>query len=208
MMALGRLVGRGWRLWLLSALLGAAVAAGGVLREPPRWASEGQALLRPRFILEGYLLATNELTRHYALRLEEEERVARVLRALDASAPNKVEASEAAGGIVHLRVVHRDPAQAEAIARALLADFRAELERENRSREEPDRLVVALSPSSFPRPVNREPGEAAAWGFGAGLVAGVLIVLLHGWLRRDRLSQPLEAEQLLGAPTLGAIPRR
>jgi hypothetical protein len=204
------LVARGWRLWLAMALLGAALAAVLAWLSPPRWASEGFVALRPVLLHEGYLLATADLGTHYALRLREESRVERVLSSLAIEeAPLEVTTWHQPGvGLVHLRVLHAGSQEAEDIARALLVDFQDELARENRAREETDRLVIELSRSSFAYRADPPLIVATLRGAAAGLVVGLLLLLALGRLRRGRIGQPLEAEQLTGAPTLGAIPRR
>ncbi|MBA3533461.1 MAG: hypothetical protein H0T73_16205, partial [Ardenticatenales bacterium] len=76
------LIGRGWRLWLAGLLLGVLLLAVWALAQPPQWASEGQMVLRPRILREGHWLSLSDLGANYALRLREEQRVARVLREL------------------------------------------------------------------------------------------------------------------------------
>lgn len=209
-----RLIARQWRLCLTAALLGTVLFAGQAAAASRLWASEGSVTLRPLILREGHLLSTAELTANHALRLREQSRVARVLGQLGFS-----EAPEAVGsrvttqaqpqaGRVHLRVAHPDPARAEAIARALLLDFQQELEAENRTRQELDRLVLSVSPTSFARPVRASLLASAVRGLSVGLGLGVTLALLRGWLLWNRVVAPLEAEQLTGAPTLGAIPRR
>ncbi|MGB0388366.1 MAG: hypothetical protein ACPGWR_26400 [Ardenticatenaceae bacterium] len=208
-LAIAALIGRNWRLWLASALLGGLLSAFFVLLAPRLWVSEGQMILRPKFILEGYMLSTNELGPYYAVRLAEQGRVAQVLEKLYIEEePETVEAWDESGPIIHLRVEHRNPLKAEAITRALMADFREELEIENRNREEADRLVIALSPSSFAHSANTPLPIMARLGFAAGLLVGLVLVLWRGWRQRARILAPLEAEQLIGAPTLGAIPKQ
>lgn len=209
LLALLSLLRRAWRLWLLTSALGLALGAGVALPAPRGWVSEGAVTLHPRVMLEGYLLSTQELAPSYALRLQQERRVARALATLGLTEPPvSVLATPQQGGLLHLRVTHHDPAQAEAIARALLADFRAELEAENRSREEADRLVVRLSPSSFAHPLVPPLLPLAGGGMLAGLVGGWMLVLLGAWRRRGRVLAPLEAEHLTGVPTLATIPPR
>jgi hypothetical protein len=198
---------RQWRLWLVTGLLAALLSVGVGLSRTALWASEGDVILQPTFILEGYMLATNELAQHYAVRLEAEGRVERVLRQLEIEEePHLVEATSKAGGIISLRVEHPEPLESEAITRALLVDFRAEVEGENRIRQEADRLVVTLSPSSFAYSANTPLPVLIARGFAIGLLGGIMLVLGQGWLQRGRIITPLEAEQLTGAPTLAAIP--
>lgn len=209
LLALLVLLGRSWRLWLTTSALGLVLGGGLALPAPRLWASEGTIALHPRVMLEGYLLSTQELAPSYAVRLQQESRVARILAALGiAERPVSVRATAQRGGLLHLRVTYRDPDHAEAIARALLTDFRAELEAENRSREEGDRLVVRLSPSSFARPVVRPLLPLVGGGVLAGLVGGWALVVLGAWRRRGRVLAPLEAEQLMGVPTLATIPPR
>nr|MBA3533025.1 hypothetical protein [Ardenticatenales bacterium] len=98
-------------------------------------------------------------------------------------------------------------AQAEAITRALLLDFAHELEQENLTRPEADRLVIDLAGSSFAQPATAPWPLAALQGAGVGAALGILLVLLRGWQRRGLVLSPLEAEQLVGAPTLAAIPK-
>jgi capsular polysaccharide biosynthesis protein len=214
LLAVIALLARSWRLWLAAALLGALLLAAHTATEPRRWASEGEIALRPRILRQGYLLSTRELTANYALRLREESRVARVLDMLGLDEdPQQVTGrvttwTEPAAGMLYLRVEDADPARAEAITRALMVDFRDELEAENRTRQELDRLVISLSPTSFARPANPPLIDSILRGFGAGLALGLTLALLRGWLNRGRVRAPIEVEQLIGAPTLAAIPRR
>lgn len=208
-LASAALVGRAWRFWLTIALLGLCLSAGFGLLTPRLWVSEGQMMLRPKFILEGYLLSTNQLGPYYAVRLQEPRRVERVLEALQPiTKPELVEAWHQAGGIIHLRVEHQEPTSAEAIARWLLSDFRAELQAENRTREEADRLIVTLSPSSFAKSANRPLIFYILFGFLSGLAVGILWTLWHGWRQQQRIIESLDIEQLMSAPTLAAIPKQ
>jgi hypothetical protein len=213
-LAMLALVVRNWRLWLATALLGAVMFAARAATEPRLWVSEGSLTLQPLILREGYLLSARELTGNYTLRLGEEQRVARVLDGLGyTEAPDEVlshlmTSQQPTAGTIRLQVEHPDPARAEALTRALLLDFQQEVEAENRTREELDRLVIAISPTSFARPVNAPVVASAVKGFGLGLMVGVGLVLLRRWLQRNRIAMSLEAEQLTGAPTLGAIPRR
>ncbi len=201
-----------WRLLLAMLLLGAGVALLGWLAMPRPWASEGYALLRPLLLREGYLLTTNELGGYYALRLSAPERVARAAASVGlagnaAAWQRAVHAESAPGGIVHLRVTLPEPAQAEQLTRALLLDFRAEVEAENRTRESQERLVVELSRVRFPVPAYLSWQLALLRGAALGLLAGTLLALGGAWQRARHVAAPLDAEQLIGAPTLGAIPR-
>ena len=199
---------RRWRLVLAVTVLGAVLSIVAAFRAPVRWISEGRIALRPTFLLEGYLLSANELADHYAVRLVAPDRVRRALATLPpaATAGIAVEASSEPGGVVWLRVEDTDPAFAEAVARFLLVDFRAEIERENRTREEADRLVLSVSRTSFARRLTPPLWEVGGRGALAGLVGGLLAALLQGWRQARRVSLPIEAEALTGAPTLAAIP--
>ena len=208
-LAIATLIGRSWRLWLTIALLSLLLSAGFGLLTPRLWASEGEIILRPKFILEGYLLATNQLGPYYAVRVKEERRVARVLAKLRLEkAPQMIEAWHEPGPIIHVRVEHHDPMKAEAITRSLLADFHSELEAENRTREESDRLLIILSPTSFAHSANSPLSLFALIGFAGGLLVGLILTLWRGWRQHKRIFAPLEAEQLIGAPTLAAIPKQ
>ena len=166
-------------------------------------------MLRPMFILEGYLLSTNQLGPYYAVRLQEPQRITRVLQTLQLTTePKTVEAWHEPGPIIHLRVEYQDPMNAEAITRRLLSDFRAELEAENRTREEADRLIVTLSPSSFAQSANRPLFFYILFGFFSGLLLGMLLTLWYGWRQHYRIIESLDIEQLMGAPTLAAIPKQ
>lgn len=194
------------------SLLGAAMALLGWLAMPRPWASEGYALLRPLLLHEGYLLSTNELGAYYALRLSAPERVERAAAATgvsgDAAELRRAVAAESIpGGIVRLRVTLPEPAQAEQLTRALLLDFQESVAAENRTREEGDRLVVELSRVRFAEPAYPSLQLALLGGAALGLLVGALLALGSGWYRSRRVVAPLDAEQLTGAPTLGAIPR-
>ncbi len=206
------LIARHWRFWLTSALLGVGLSLGLVLSAPPLWVSEGYVLLRPLILREGHLLTTDELGANYALHLRDEDRVARVVEVLELEEEPEellphITTQARVDGILYLRVVQAEPARAERLTRALLNDFQQELERENRTREELDRLVVDLSRSSFARRLNTPWQIALGRGVSVGMVVGVALVLLGGWYGSHRITEPLEAEQLTGAPTLGAIPK-
>lgn len=166
-------------------------------------------MLRPKFILEGYLLSTNQLGPYYAVRLQAPDRVERILETLQLKVePQLVEASSQPGAIIHLRVEYQDPTNAEAITRLLLSDFRGELQAENRTREEADRLIVSLSPSSFAKSANRPLIFYVLFGFLSGLALGILWTLWHGWRQQQRIIESLDIEQLMSAPTLAAIPKQ
>lgn len=76
----------------------------------PRYTSTATLYLSPRQPLEGYLLATQELTRHYAVRLVAPARVTRAVALAQSVTPLNVEAVGASGMQVQLTVTHRDPA--------------------------------------------------------------------------------------------------
>lgn len=207
------LLARRWRLLLATLLLGTSVALLGWLAMPHPWTSEGYALMRPLLLREGYLLTTNELGAYYALRLSAPERVARAAASVGVGAgaaelQRAIHAESVPGGIVRLRVTLPEPTQAERLTRALLLDFRGLVEAENRTREEGDRLVVELSRVHFPRPAYPPLPLMLLVGAAVGLLVGILLALGSAWHQGRRVAAPLDAEQLTGAPTLGAIPRQ
>lgn len=207
---LGGWLHQGWRLWISLALLGVLLGTLGALLQPPRWVSEGEIVLRPQILREGHLLSVSDLGSHYALRLIEEARLARVSATLPALASDPTVRAwhEPGVGIVRLQLYHAGPEIAERFHRALLLDFQAELAAENLTRPEADRLVVTLPRTSFARPATLPWTHAALLGALGGLGLGLLLALLRGAYRHGRLHHPLEVEQLLGAPTLAAIPPR
>jgi hypothetical protein len=149
--------------------------------------------------------------------VREERRLATVLDelALDGlnipetpqSLQHQITTRAAPGGLLYLRVVQPTSERAESLTAALLHDFRAELELENRRRDEIDRLVIEVSRIPFATPANFPPLLAALLGGIAGLAFAGPLLLLLAWLRYNRILAPLEAEQSTGAPTLAAIPR-
>ena len=144
-LASAALVGRAWRFWLTIALLGLCLSAGFGLLTPRLWASEGQMMLRPKFILEGYLLSTNQLGPYYAVRLQKPHRVERVLEALQLTIePGLVEASSQPGAIIHLRVEHQDPMSAESHHSLIIKRFSG-------------RIASRKSYQGRSRPFNRKP---------------------------------------------------
>lgn len=208
-----RLLRDGWRVLLVLACVGAALGLLWVGSQPPWWVSEGHVALRPLILREGHLLTANELGAHYALRLVAPARVARVWDEVarpDVPHDGRLRLASRAipGGFLLLEVVHPDAALAEAVNRGLLRSFQREIEAENRTREAQDRLVLSLSRHSMASRASMPLARAAARGAAAGAAFGVLSLLLAAFWQRGRIVAPLEAEQLTGAPTLGAIPAR
>ncbi len=206
--ALIRIFAEGWRWWAGMAVAGALLCAGYGLLQPTLYRSEGTLTITPRYLLEGYMLATQELTHHYAARLVGDERIERAMGEAATDIEPMVEAESQPGMIIVLTVEHPDPAVAEAFTRILLLDLRNEILVENRTRIENDRLTVDLSLTSFARPAYPSWEWYAAVGALGGFISGGVWVYLlafwgHGRLRSDR-----EIRQAVGLPTLGMIPRR
>lgn len=199
-----------WRVMAALALVGALVALGWLALSPTRYRSEGEITIRPRFQLEGHLLSARALGDYHALRLLRPARLDRLARELDLDIDRyRLDALPVADSFtLRLQVEGPTPDGVERVARALLADYRAELLEENRRRDEPDRVIVSLSPASFPAP-DAPPIELVAL---VGALAGTLLALVGALARillgYGRLVTPLEAERLTGAPTLAAIPGR
>lgn len=208
LVALGRIFGEGWRWWLLTALLGAAVLGGYALTQPPLYSSTGTMTLTPRFWLEGYMLATQDLTQHYAARLISDERVERVMAAANTTVEPIVMATPRSGIMIDLTVEHPDPATAELLTRLLLNDLRQELQNENRTRAESDRLYVSLSLTSFAQPTHLPLWQMVLLGMGGGFAVGVLLLYGYAFLTRNRVHSAQEVERVLDLQPLALIPRK
>jgi hypothetical protein len=206
--ALVKIFVEGWRWWVGVAVAGATVCAAYGLLQPTLYRSEGTLTITPRYLLEGYMLATQELTHHYAARLTGDERIERAMMEAETEIEPKVEAESQPGMIITLTVEHPDPAVAEGFTRGLLLDLRNEILLENRTRIENDRLTVDLSLTSFARPGYPSWEWYAAVGTLSGFFLGTLWVYLMAFWRRGRLRSDKEIRQAVGLPTLGMIPRR
>lgn len=206
--ALVRIFAEGWCWWAGLAVVGAVVLAGYGVLQPMRYHSKGTLTITPRYLLEGYMLATQELTRHYAVRLISDERLDRAMSTTGTAIEPKVIVTSQPGMVIVLNVEHPDAAVAEAFTRALLLDLRDEIVIENRTRIENDRLTVELSPTSFAEPATPSPQWYAAVGALGGFGAGVLWLYGLAFWQRGRLQTEAEARQAVGLPALGMIPRR
>lgn len=209
-LALGRALVSQWRPVAALALGAALVALSWLALAPPRHASEGEITIRPRFQLEGHLLSARALGEYHALRLLRPARVERLAAELDLVPDDyRLEAVPLPDSFtLRLHVEGPIPDGTERLTRALLVDYRAELLAENRRRDEPDRVIVSLSPTSFPAPAAPPSALVALLGALGGALLGLIVALTRVLLRAGRLTAPLEAEQLTGAPTLAAIPGR
>jgi hypothetical protein len=206
--ALVRVFAEGWRWWAGAAIIGALVLAGYAWSQPLRYRSEGTLTITPRYLLEGYMLATQELTHHYAVRLGGDERIERAMAVAGTDIEPMVEAASHAGMMVNLMVEHPNAEGAEALTRALLVDLRDEIFRENRSRMENDRLTVDVSLTGFARPATPPWEWYAGVGALGGFAIGVIWLYLLAFLRRGRLRTDGDVRQAVGLPPLGMIPRR
>lgn len=208
LLRLVRIFAEGWRGWSGIAIAGALLFTGYASLQPTMYQSEGTVTLTPRYWLEGYMLATQELTRHYAARLTGDDRVERAMAEADTDIEPTVNVESQPGMMIALVVEHPDAAVAEAFTRVLMADLRDEILLENRTRIENDRLTIDLSPTSFARPT-LPPWQ---WFAGAGALAGFAVGLVGvygvAFWRRGRVRTDSEARQVVGLPTLGMIPRR
>lgn len=206
--ALVRIFAEGWRWWVGLAVVGAVVLAGYGWFQPQRYRSEGTLTITPRYLLEGYMLATQELTRHYAVRLIGDDRIARSMMAAGTEIEPTVTATSQPGMVIALTVEHPSAAVTESFTRALLLDLRDEILMENRTRIENDRLSVELSPTSFAQSAIPSWQWYVAVGALGGFAAGLVWVYGVAFWRRGRLRTEAEARQAVGLPTLGMIPRR
>lgn len=206
--AMVRIFAEGWRGWVGLSLAGAFLLAGYTVIQPPLYRSEGVLTITPRYLLEGYMLATQELTHHYAARLIGDQRIARAMAAAGTEIEPTVEATSHAGMMVELVVEHPNQAVTEALNRALLVDLRDEILRENRTRGENDRLTVAVSPTSFAHPTAPDWQWYGALGALGGFVLGVLWIYAMAFWWRGRLRNDGDVRQSVGLPLLGMIPRQ
>ena len=202
-------LGPGWRWPAALALLGCLLPAVLMPRDGG-WESRAEIVMRPRILLEGYVLATSDLGRYYAQRFASPARLARAMQLTGLSvAPTLVEAEAEPGtGFVTLRVRHADAAAARALATAMQRDFYAELQRENGTRGEQDRLWLDFTPAPFAHRVERDRRLPLLLGATGGALLGSLIALARGYRAEQRVATPLDAEALTGASTLAAIPWR
>lgn len=207
----GMALGRRWRIWLVAAALGALVSLLLATVAPTRWVSQGEFVYRPLILWEGHLLAASSLNDYYALRLTAPDRVERAVDQAGGpgadGSPPIVQALPVPGqSVVRLQVTAATPDQAERVARALLVDLRDEVAAQNRLREGRDRLVAEISYTSFASPADSGAVAALLRGALLGVALAGLLVGAFEWGRRGRLRRPVEVEQLIGAPTLAAIP--
>lgn len=203
-----RIFAEGWRWWIGFAVVGAVVFAGYGVLQPIRYGSEGTLTITPRYLLEGYMLATQELTNHYAVRLTGDERVERAMAAAGTEVKPTITATSQPGMMITLTVDHSSAAVAEAFTRALLLDLRDEIGIENRTRIENDRLTVDLSLTSFAYPATPTWEWYAMVGALGGFGMGMLWAYILAFWRRGQVRTEAEARQAVGLPALGMIPRR
>ncbi len=206
--ALGRIFAEGWRWWVAAALLGGLLLGGYALTQPPLYRSTGTITFTPRFWLEGYMLATQQLTDHYAVRLISEERVARAMTAANTTIDPILTTTPRSGIMVDLTVAHPDPATTELITRLLLNDLQQELLTENRTRAENDRLYISRSLTSFATPAHRPWWQWALVGLVGGWGSGVLFLYGYAFRVRNRLFTAREVERVLDLQPLALIPRK
>lgn len=191
------------------ALLGLALS----LTQPGLFEAQGVVSLEPEVFRQNTILSMQGLVNNYALQLRSEDLVARALRTANRSeSATAVQAATSARGnpdelTLTVRVVARNPEAAVALLRALLDQFRREVEASNRRQERESRLrVVVLEPAWSADQVSPRYRATTGGGAGAGLLIALAIALLQGWRERTTFHRPLEVERFLDAPTLGAIP--
>lgn len=159
------------------------------------------------------LLSLEGLINNFAKRLQSEKRIGEVIEANDwsdspATVAKRVSV-EADVGSFTLTIQVLDPSaeHAAAIADALIDAFEDEIESVNLRRSRNERIQVnVLQPPTDGVLASPHRERNLAAGAGIGLVVGLALGALQVWHRHDRILDPIDAEQILEAPTLGAIP--
>lgn len=196
---------------ILLGLLGGAVLS---ISEPQLYRSTAIVSLEPQVFNQNTMLSMEALVSNYGLRLQSERRIAQVVEVEgwtdsvpDVARHVTVDADPEAFTLT-IHVWDRSSEHAAEIADALVRTFHDDVEAANLRRARQDRIRLnVLQP---PAPGIR---DSPHWnrnlegGALAGLGAGLLVALWWAWRRRDRVYDPLEVEGLIGAPTLGKIPR-
>ena len=190
-------------------LLGALVSAS----EPRLYRSSAVVSIEPQMFSYGNLLSLEGLVNNFAKRLQSETQIGEVIEANNwsdspATVANHVSV-EADVGSFTLTIQVYDPSaeHAAAIADALIAAFEDEIETVNLRRSRNDRIQVnVLQPPTDGVRASPHWERNLAAGAGIGLMVGLAFGALQVWRRHNRILDPIDAEQILDAPTLGTIP--
>ncbi|HBY95212.1 MAG: hypothetical protein M5U01_32810 [Ardenticatenaceae bacterium] len=212
-LTLGRWLHTAAPLLLAGAVVGALFGLAVGLLQPRLFAAASVVSLEPEVFRQNTVVSMQGLVNNYALQLRSEGLISRALDVANRpESAAQVRASTSVTGdpdelTISVRVVAPRPTDAVALVRALVDQFRREVEAANRRQAHENRLrVLVLEPAWSAGPVSPRFHITTLYGTSAGLLAGVAVALLRSWRRRTTFTRPLEVERFLDAPTLGAIP--
>lgn len=202
------------RILILTLLIGLLLGGLASATEPHLYSSTTVVSLEPQVFNYGHLLSMGPLVNNFRAQLESKRYLGDVIKTnewnlapADLADRITVEAN-AETFTLAIHVLDSSPARAAEIANALVDAFDEDIESINVRREQRDRIRLnVLQPASTPVQTSPHWERNLALGAIVGLIAGLVIGAVSEWRRRTHIVDPLDAEQVLKAPTLGAIPR-
>lgn len=198
---------------LTAGAVGLLAGLGLSLFQPRLYAAVTVISLEPEIFGQDSVNAMQALVSNYALQVRSPRLVEQALAA--AQRPESAEEVRRATTVtgnpseltITIRVVARQPEDAIALVRALVDQFQRELDAENRRRLRANRLrLLILEQVHSATQVSPQYQRLALTGAIAGLLSGLVTAGARSYRRKTTFDRPLEVEQFLGAPTLGAIP--
>lgn len=200
---------------LLLVGLVAGLLMGGLISatEPRLYQSSAVVSIEPQVFSYENLLSLEGLVNNFAKRLQSEKQVGEVIEDngwsdSPAIVADRVTVDADVGSFtLTIQVLDPSPEHAAAIANALIDAFEDEIESVNLRRSRNDRIRVnVLQPPTDGVPASPHWERNLAAGAALGLVLGLALGAVQVWRRHDCIFDPIDAEQILDAPTLGEIP--
>lgn len=201
------------RLLLLGLVAGLLLGALVSVAQPRLYQSSAVVSIEPQVFSFDNLLSLEGLVNNFAKRLQSEKQISDVIEVNDwsdspAAVADRVSVeADIESFTLTIQVLDPSAQHAAAIADALIVAFEDEIESVNLRRSRNDRIRVnVLQPPTEGLRASPNWERNLAAGTGIGLVIGLALGVLQVWRRHDRILDPIDAEQILNAPTLGAIP--